>query len=147
MTPEQKALVRATWTQIVPIADAAAQQFYNRLFEIDASTHGLFGAANMPAQRKKLVQTLAVAVGSLDELDSLVPTVEDLGRRHAGYGVTDRHYDSVGTALLWTLERGLGRDWTPAAAAAWTALYGLLANIMRSAASAPASPSKNPFAA
>ena len=147
MTPEQIALVRATWTQIVPIADAAAQQFYNRLFEIDASTHVLFGTSDMPAQRKKLVQTLAAAVGSLDKLDSLRPTVEDLGRRHAGYGVTDRHYDSVGTALLWTLERGLGRDWTPATAGAWTAVYGLLANIMRNAASAPAPGSKNPFAA
>src|SRR5262249_41202699 len=134
MTPEQKALVRATWTQIVPIADAAAEQFYNRLFEIDASTYALFGASDMPAQRKKLVQTLAIAVGSLDNIDSLLPAVEDLGRRHAGYGVTDRHYQSVGAALLWTLERGLGRDWTPATSGAWTSLYGLLSRIMRNAA-------------
>ena len=139
MTPEQKELVRTTWTQIVPIADAAAEQFYNRLFEIDTSTHALFGATDMPAQRKKLVQTLAVAVGSLDKIDSLLPTVEDLGRRHAGYGVTDRHYESVGAALLWTLERGLGRDWTPAVSGAWTTLYTLLSTVMRNAASAPRS--------
>jgi hemoglobin-like flavoprotein len=147
MTPEQKQLVRATWAQIVPIADAAAEQFYNRLFEIDASTHALFGASDMPAQRKKLVQTLAVAVGNLDTIESLLPAVEDLGRRHAGYGVTDRHYESVGAALLWTLERGLGHAWTPAVSEAWTAVYGLLSAVMRSAASARATRPGNPVAA
>ena len=134
MTPDQISIVQETWKQVVPIEDAAGELFYRRLFEIDPSTCELFRATDMPAQRRKLLQMLAVAVRGLDNLDTLASTVEELGRRHAGYGVTDAHYDSVGAALLWTLQQGLGEAWTPAAAAAWTAAYGFLSGIMRSAA-------------
>jgi hemoglobin-like flavoprotein len=87
----------------------------------------------MAQQRKKLVQILTVAVSSLDNLGALSKTVEDLGRRHARYGVQDSHYDSVGIALIWTLEQALGPFWTPQAAAAWKEVYGLLSTIMRHA--------------
>src|SRR5262245_59066657 len=134
LTAEQKRLVKETWHDIVPIADDAAELFYKRLFEIDSSTRALFRADRMPEQRRKLVQTLAIVVQGIDNLDALISTVEELGRRHAGYGVSDGHYDSVAAALLWTFEQGLGRAWTPAAAAAWTELYMLLAGVMRNAA-------------
>src|SRR5262245_29016740 len=134
MTPEQKRLVRDTWKQVVPVADAAAGMFYRRLFAIDPSTRKLFRATDMVAQRKKLLQTLSFAINGLDDFGALTSKVEDLGRRHAGYGVIDAHYDSVGAALLWTLEQGLGQAWTPTAAAAWTEVYGLLSGIMRKAA-------------
>jgi len=134
MTPDQKQIVQETWKQVVPIADVAAEIFYRRLFEIDPTTRPLFGNANMAEQRKKLVQTLAVAVGALDRIDELMPKLEALGRSHAGYGVRDGHYASVGAALLWTLQRGLGSAWTPAAATAWTAVYGALSGVMRGAA-------------
>jgi hemoglobin-like flavoprotein len=134
MTPEQKRLVRDTWKQVAPVADAAAGMFYHRLFEIDPTTRKLFRATDMAAQRKKLLQTLAFAINGLDNLGALVTKVEALGRRHAGYGVTDAQYDSVGAALLWTLEQGLGHAWTPAVAAAWSEVYRLLSGIMRNAA-------------
>jgi len=134
MTPEQRQLVANTWKQVAPIADTAANLFYSRLFEIDPSTRKLFRATDMAAQRKKLLQTLSFAINGLDHLDVLVSKVEDLGRRHAGYGVTDAHYESVGAALLWTLEKGLGCAWTPAVASAWTEVYGMLSGIMRNAA-------------
>jgi hemoglobin-like flavoprotein len=134
MTPEQRQLVADTWKQVAPIADTAANLFYSRLFEIDPSTRKLFRATDMAAQRKKLLQTLSFVINGLGQLDVLVSKVEDLGRRHAGYGVTDAHYESVGAALLWTLEQGLGRAWTPAVASAWTEVYGMLSGIMRNAA-------------
>ena len=133
MIPKQKALIQGTWAMVVPIADQAAAIFYQRLFEIDPSARALFKTTDMAQQRKKLVQILGVAVSSLDNLGALSKTVEDLGRRHAGYGVKDAHYDSVGVALLWTLEQGLGKAWTPEAAAAWKEVYGLLSGIMRNA--------------
>jgi hemoglobin-like flavoprotein len=133
MLPQQKMLIQKTWSQVVPIADQAAAIFYQRLFEIDPSTRPLFNTTDMAQQRKKLLQILAVAVSSLDNLGALSKTVEDLGRRHAGYGVKDAHYDSVGVALLWTLEQGLGDAWTAEAAAAWKEVYGLLSGIMRQA--------------
>jgi hemoglobin-like flavoprotein len=140
MTPEQTRLIKETWRRVLPIADGAAALFYNRLFEIDPSTERLFFNTRMPEQRKKLVQMLSAALQGLDNLDALVPVVENLGRRHRGYGVTAEHYESVGAALLWTLEQGLGRAWTPQAAEAWTQLYGLLSAVMRRAANEPSQP-------
>jgi hemoglobin-like flavoprotein len=134
MTPDQKRLVRDTWDQVAPMAEAAADMFYRRLFEIDPATRKLFRATEMVAQRKKLLQTLSFAINGLDNLDGLASKGKDLGRRHAGYGVTDAQYDSVGAPLLWTLEQGLGRAWTPAVASAWTEVYAMLSGIMRSAA-------------
>jgi hemoglobin-like flavoprotein len=133
MLPKQKMLIQKSWSQVVPIADQAAAIFYQRLFEIDPSTRTLFRQTDMTQQRKKLLQVLGVAVSSLDNLGALSKTVEDLGRRHAGYGVKDSHYDSVGVALLWTLEQGLGAAWSDEAAVAWKEVYGLLSSIMRNA--------------
>jgi hemoglobin-like flavoprotein len=91
---------------------------------------------DMKEQRRKLMQMLTAAVKGLDRLEQLVPVVEDLGRRHAHYGVADAHYDTVGAALLWTLEKGLGSAFTPETQEAWAAVYGLLASVMKQSARA-----------
>jgi hemoglobin-like flavoprotein len=134
MTPAQVGLVRATWEQVVPIADTAARLFYGRLFELDPGLRQLFGRTDMAEQRRKLMQTLAVAVAALDKLETLRPALEGLGKRHVEYGVEDHHYDLVGVALLWTLEQGLGDGYTKSVEDAWTMAYTTLATIMRSAA-------------
>jgi hemoglobin-like flavoprotein len=136
MTPGQAVLVRQSWAKVVPIADVAAKMFYHRLFEIDPQLRALFGNADPAEQRRKLVAMLAVAVQGLDNLERLVPAVQDLGRRQAGYGVTDAHYPVVGAALLWTLQQGLGEAWRPDVAAAWAETYELLSGVMRDAARA-----------
>jgi len=143
MNADQKRLVRETWKQVMPIADTIADLFYRRLFQIDPPTRELFRATDMFSQRKKLLQTLGFAISGLDNLDVLLSTVEDLGRRHARYGVTDKHYDYVGAALLWTLEQGLGRAWTPEVEQAWAEVYGLLSAVMRGAAEHARSASQN----
>ena len=133
MTPEQKTLVCDSFAQLVPTADAAAVLFYDRLFELDPDLRLMF-KGSMAEQRRKLMTMIAAAVKGLDHLDELVPALEDLGRRHAGYGVRDEHYGTVAAALLWTLERGLGEDFTPPVRQAWTDCYGLLAGVMQRAA-------------
>jgi hemoglobin-like flavoprotein len=133
LTLAQKTLVQDSFATIAPIADDAAVLFYRRLFELDPSLEPMF-RGNMAEQRKKLMQMLTAAVKGLDRLDQLVPVVENLGRRHAGYGVTDAHYDTVGSALLWTLEMGLGRAFTAEVKDAWATVYGLLATTMKEAA-------------
>ena len=137
MTPAEKNLVQTTFAKVVPIADQAAALFYGRLFEIDPSLRPLF-KGDLGEQGKKLMQMIGVAVKGLDSLDTLVPAVKDLGRRHAGYGVTDAHYDTVGGALLWTLEKGLGSAFTPDVKAAWTTVYTVLATTMKAGAEARA---------
>ncbi|HTI42797.1 MAG TPA: globin family protein [Vicinamibacterales bacterium] len=133
LTATQKTLVQESFATIAPIADDAAALFYRRLFEIDPSLRHMF-RGDMAEQRRKLMQMLTAAVKGLDRLEQLVPVVEDLGRRHATYGVEDRHYDTVASALLWTLEKGLGDAFTPETKQAWTTVYGLLATTMKTAA-------------
>jgi hemoglobin-like flavoprotein len=136
MTPTEKDLVQTTFAKVAPIADQAAALFYDRLFEMDPSLRPLF-KGDMREQGKKLMQMIAFCVKGLDALDQLVPAVQGLGKRHAGYGVTDAHYATVGGALLWTLEKGLGPDFTPDVKSAWTTVYTILATTMKDAANAP----------
>src|SRR5215475_8356556 len=101
MHESQVTLVQESWEQVLPIADTAAQLFYQRLFELDPSLRRLFAQTDMAEQRKKLMQIITVAVRGLRRLDELLPAIEAMGRRHSGYGVTDDHYNTVAAALLW----------------------------------------------
>ncbi len=135
MNETQKKLVQETWASLVPIADQAAEIFYAKLFEADPSLTALF-KGDMKAQGKKLMQMIGVAVAGLDRLGDIVPAVQALGKRHAGYGVQDAHYDTVAGALLGTLSVGLGPAFTPEVKEAWTTVYTLLATTMKDAAKA-----------
>ncbi len=133
MTPEQVALIKSSWSKVTPIAEQAAELFYGKLFELDPSVKPLF-TGDMKEQGRKLMAMISTAVNGLDRLPDIVPAVQELGRRHVGYGVKDEHYDTVGAALLWTLEQGLGDDFTPETKAAWAEVYGVLATTMKDAA-------------
>jgi hemoglobin-like flavoprotein len=133
MTPEQIQLVRTSFATVAPIADQAGLMFYDRLFTIDPSLRPLF-KGDIAEQSRTLMKMIAVAVDGLDKLDTIVPAVQALGVRHAGYGVTSAHYDTVATALLWTLGQGLGDGFTPEVETAWVAAYTLLATTMQQAA-------------
>ena len=130
MTPRQHDLIRATWADVAPIADTAATIFYDRLFALDPSVARMFATTDMVAQRRALMQTLAVVVKSIDSLETIVPAVEAMGRRHASYGVEPRHFATVGQALLDTLAVGLGDRFTAEARAAWTEAFETLAAVM-----------------
>ena len=133
MTPQQIALVRSSFADVSPIADSAAKLFYSRLFELDPSLRPLF-RNSLDAQGSKLMNMIAGAICLLDQPEKLLPVVRNLGRRHTGYGVEDGHYETVGAALLWTLEKGLGAAFTPEVENAWIAVYGVLADNMKMAA-------------
>jgi hemoglobin-like flavoprotein len=133
MTSAETALIRESFRKVAPIADQAASLFYARLFELDPALRALF-RGDMSEQGRKLMQMLGMAVGGLDRLDQLVPAVRQLGMRHAGYHVREAHYETVGEALLWTLERGLGPEFTAETKAAWAKVYGVLAETMKAGA-------------
>lgn len=133
VTPEDVSLVQSSWAKVAPISDTAADLFYGKLFELDPSLQELF-PEDMTEQKKKLMQTLAVCVNGLSDLGEIVPAVKALGQRHVGYKVKDEHYETVGTALLWTLGQGLGDDFTPETESAWTGVYTVLATTMKEAA-------------
>lgn len=126
-------LVQASFRTLIPVADQVGEAFYARLFETYPAVRPMF-AQDIGPQSKKLVQMLAFVVNGLDRLDTLLPAVQQLARRHNDYGVVDAHYDAVGVTLLWTLRHGLGSAFTPAVEAAWTQAYGVLSSAMIAAA-------------
>ena len=138
----EKKLIVNSWRLVVPIKDTAADLFYRRLFELAPAYQRLF-KSDMAAQKRKLVTMLAFLVKSLDwpdsawrddvaEQDDLFLVVLALGRRHTElYDVPDAAYATVGEALLWTLDYGLGKEFTPPVRAAWTKVYGLIATAMK----------------
>ena len=125
--------VQQSWALIKPIAPQAAQMFYTNLFALDPTLQPLF-KGDMAAQGAKLMQMIGAAVGKLDDLGTLVPILQGLGRRHGGYGVMPAHYATVGAALLKTLAEGLGDAFTPVVKQAWTDVYGVIASTMIEAA-------------
>ena len=130
MNSEQINLVQSTFKDVHPIAAVAAELFYGRLFTLDPSLRPLF-KGDMVHQGRMLMAMLNSAVNGLTNLDAMVPVVRQLGARHAKYGVRDEHYATVGSALLWTLEQGLGEKFTPEVREAWTVAYELLAGVMQ----------------
>lgn len=133
MNPRQIGLIKSSWDKVFPIADKAAELFYGKLFELDPELKKLF-KTDLSEQGKKLMTMLDTVVKSLDKLEVVVPAIQASGKRHVGYGVKDKDYDTVGTALIWTLGAGLGDDFTDEVKDAWLAAYTILATTMKDAA-------------
>jgi nitric oxide dioxygenase len=132
MTPAQQGLVQASFAKVVPIADVAATLFYEDLFRRDPRLRALF-KEDMAEQRQKLMAMLGTAVANLANWEKIAPAVRALGQRHAAYGVKPADYDTVGQALIATLEKGLGDGFTPEVREAWLACYAAVAGEMNSA--------------
>ena len=133
MTQDQVKLVQQSFAKVAPISETAAVLFYDRLFEVAPQVRAMF-PADMTEQRKKLMAMLVAVVNGLANLDSILPAASALAKRHVAYGARAEHYPVVGSALLWTLEKGLGEAWTPELADAWTAAYGTLSGFVISEA-------------
>src|SRR3954447_4434333 len=124
MTPSQIDLVQISFAKVRPIADTAVRLFYERLFEIAPEVRPLFNR-DMKEQGRKLMTTLALVTKGLKSLEAILPAARSLAAKHVSYGVKAEHYQPVGYALLWTLEQGLGSDFTPEVRDAWLAAYTL----------------------
>ncbi len=133
ITPRQVQLIKQTFAQVEPIADQAAEIFYNYLFQFAPEVRPMF-KGDMKSQGKKLMATLKVAVKSLDNLEALVPVLQNLARNHLKYGVKAGHYTPVGNALLYALRDGLGAQFTREVRQAWVDVYRLIAKVMKEAA-------------
>jgi nitric oxide dioxygenase len=138
MTPNQQGLVQSTFDRVLPIADDAAALFYSRLFHLDPTLRPMF-SRDLRQQGQKLMDMMAMAVRNLGRYDLIEDGVRALGiRHHVAYGVLEHQYDTVARALLWTLEQGLGDEWSDEVRDAWTAAYVRIAETMKSPSLAPA---------
>jgi hemoglobin-like flavoprotein len=130
MTPQQITLVQKSFADVKPIANVAADIFYKRLFALDPSLRMMF-KGDIERQGQMLMSMIGTAVAGLSNLETLAPVVRKLGARHVGYGVRNEHYVTVGSALMWTLEQGLGSKFKPEVRDAWAGAYELLSEVMQ----------------
>jgi hemoglobin-like flavoprotein len=135
LTSEQRLLVQLSLDKVVATSDAAFVHFYQHLFELDPALREMFARVT-PEQDRKFRESLGWVVEKLDEPDTLLPELRELGVRHVQYGVTDDHYDTFGAALIWALERSVGATFTPEVREAWEALYAMVAGAMKRGAGA-----------
>jgi hemoglobin-like flavoprotein len=133
VSPQQVDLVQKTWRLVQPIGDTAAELFYGKLFSLDADVRALF-KNDLRDQGRNFTAMISVAVHWLARPETVLVAIQQLGRRHAAYGVQPRHYEMVATALIWMLEKSLGEAFTPEAKLAWSAAYDMLAKTMQEAA-------------
>ena len=127
------AALKASWANVVAAGDDVPLYFYSHLFLSHPEVRSMF-PIQMSGQRDKLVAALGAVVSNVDELDSVVPLLEQLGRDHRRFSVVTEHYSAVGASLLATLKHFLGRSWTPDLADTWAQAYGLVAKVMVAAA-------------
>jgi len=139
MTKDDIALVQEGWRTIGPVKRIAAELFYAKLFELDPALQALF-SDDLQLRSQKFLQLMDATVRALDRVDVLLPAIRELGIRHPLFGDSDEHHATVATALLWTLEKGLRKEFTPQVKSAWIKTYGVLSQTMRSAALPTASP-------
>jgi hemoglobin-like flavoprotein len=121
VTRRQKQIVSETFPLIREMAIPVSLLFYGRLFDLDPSLRQLF-KIDLKEQSKKLVATLDALVEGIDDWERIVPTLRELGQRHAGYGVKDEHYDTVCSALVWAFGQALQPGFDNEVRAAWTAV-------------------------
>jgi hemoglobin-like flavoprotein len=133
VSPQQVDLVQKTWRLVQPIGDTAAELFYGKLFSLDPEVRPLF-KNDLRDQGRNFTAMISVAVHWLGRPEKILLAIQQLGRRHAAYGVEPRHYEIVATALLWMLEKCLGEAFTAEARRAWSAAYNMLAEAMQQAA-------------
>jgi hemoglobin-like flavoprotein len=133
LTPRQVEVLQTSFRILEPLGTTAADLFYRRLFELEPSVVPLF-KGNMQDQGRKFMQVMALAVGGMPNLPTLGPLIQQLGVRHAIYGVEPAHYDAVREALLWAVARVLQDAYTDEVRDAWASGYAALAGVMKEAA-------------
>jgi hemoglobin-like flavoprotein len=134
MDIDQAQLIRDSLIQVRPLADHIAESFYSHMFEIAPHLQKLF-TGNMKTQGAMLMTSLELAVSSLDNMESILPSVQALGERHMSYGVKKEYYPYAKESFLWALEKHLKGEFTPTLKNAWSEAFDTLIEVMSNAGS------------
>ncbi len=134
--------VKTSWSYVMKDADEAGTLFYRKLFQLDPSLRLLF-KHDIDAQAGKLTDMVTYIIARLQHMDDIERVITALATRHVQYGTRPQHYQTVGQALLWTLETLLKDRWDDDTRTAWTEVYGLVATTMINAENGLASVPEN----
>ena len=129
LSDTQKRLVRDSFESVLDYETSVVVLVYGRLFELAPEARGLF-KIDIHDQAKKLVETLRTTIDALDQFEKFVPTLEELGRKHATHGVQPYQYDKLRSALLWAFGQALGLEFDRETRAAWDQLLIAISAVM-----------------
>jgi hemoglobin-like flavoprotein len=115
---------------VAPRGEELVSLFYARLFAAAPAVRPLFAGTDLRRQRSMLLAALVLLRKSLRDLDAIVPTLRELGRRHVGYGARPEHYPVVAAVLIASLAEVAGEAWRPEYERAWSAALELVAGAM-----------------
>ena len=132
----QVEMLEQSFDLVAPCGDEMVDRFYERVFAVTPELRQLFGGVDMATQRKILLSTLVLLRKSLRNLGAIVPALESLGAKHAGYGVRPEDYPVAGMALLATMAEMGGEGWIPAYSEAWAEAWGVVQETMLRGAAA-----------
>ncbi len=123
-------LLRQSFEMVIPMKEAFAHSFYERLFAYYPETRALFAQTDMKGQEGSLIATLAVVVAGVERGENIRPTLQELGKKHETYGAKPEHYPLVGGVLLETFHEYLGTRFTPPMESAWSQAYDIISGQM-----------------
>ncbi|MCF0065848.1 globin domain-containing protein [Dyadobacter chenwenxiniae] len=129
MTDRKTLTIKNTWSYVIAQPELAGELFYEKLFELDPTLRGMF-PPDLGHQAQKLTDMITYMVRRMQAMPDIQKEIDALAVRHAGYGVHDAHYITVGGALLSTLEKLLEEHWDEECCQAWTELYNIWASSM-----------------
>ncbi|XP_054758842.2 uncharacterized protein LOC129264905 [Lytechinus pictus] len=143
ITATQKSLVQTSWKTIGQDPTRHGSVLFAKLITDNPNVGKLFpfGSMNLSydqllankdlrAHGKRIMDTVGVAVSGLDDLELLIPILQDLAKRHVGYNVTKQHFKPVGESLIHALRVGLGSRFTSELEAAWSIVFSVIAETM-----------------
>ena len=133
MTKIEHMIIKNSFSQVLPISEAAAKLFYLKLFELDPKLKKLF-STDLDEQGTKLICLIENAIHFFDNHELLIPTLKALGARHVNYNVKPADYDTAQQAMIWMLEQVLDKDFTPRVQNAWETFFIFLSETMKSGA-------------
>ncbi|WP_225845921.1 globin family protein [Streptomyces sp. HPF1205] len=127
--------IRSSFAAVQPYGTQVTDYFYEHLFANNPGVRPLF-AAHIGDQRDRLWAALGALVNNIENTETLTGMLQNLGRRHVGYGALAEHYPAVGASLIASLRHFAGDAWTPEVEESWAAVYGVISTTMISAGEA-----------
>lgn len=130
LNKKEIALIKKSWGLLEKMDTVLVGDiFYSKLFFENPELRKMF-PQDMKGQYKKFVDMLDTIVTRLENLDELKGDIVAMAKRHVDYGVKPVHYNMVGKALLYTLQKTLGNEWTDDIRSAWINCYSILSGTM-----------------
>ena len=123
-------ILRTSFDLLTPNVNKIVSRFYDELFVHFPGVKPMFANTTKAKQSKMLIAALKLVIANLDNPDKLVPVLQEMGKRHKGYGAEPEHYSAVAETLLSVMKEIAGKAWTKQVHQAWSEALNLVAETM-----------------